>query len=387
MAKASKKTREITVTLPEEEEVLETAADLEEAEQEEGEIKNILKDSQLGSGSYVWLLRKGPGEFNYAFIGEKIPVADFSIEEIASQFGGGDYKGKVYRQPDKGAAYIFRTLPPFKIDARKVGTRDKLRAGDPDKTDNTVMQMLSKILDGRGDKDGSAEALKKAATDSQQQMLLLMMTMMMESQKNTVQMFCALAGKPQQSSADQITPAIVELLKAAKRSPVGEIVETMKAIKELNADDRDDTPQDDSMIGLIKAFAGGIMPALQAPPGPQTSAPLPAQNQPGPGGSPPQFEGYIKRLVRAAAKNSNPESYYDLILDELSEEDFRGLQGALADQGFWTRIAQRPDVAQYAAWFEELRGLIVNGPQGDEETPNPKHQTPDNNQAQNTTAQ
>ncbi len=134
----------------------------------------------------------------------------------------------------------------------------------------------------------------------------------------------------------------------------------MKAIKELNDGGGRDNEEDDSMIGLIKAFAGGILPALTAGP-PQ---PAPGQPAPEPGVAQKiKFDFYLKRLCKAAARDSDPQSYYDVILDELPEAEFVALRDAIAKEEVWMAIVQRPDVAQFAAWFEELRRMIVNGPQ------------------------
>lgn len=76
-------------------------------------------------------------------------------------------------------------------------------------------------------------------------------------------------------------------------------------------------------------------------------------------------------LIQQAKADNNPETYAELVLDHVSEEEIRAL---LEGDDWLDRVANlNPEVKQYAAWFGELKisilAYLTQAPEGDIPSP------------------
>jgi hypothetical protein len=336
-------------------------------------IDNIILSDDVGKGGKIRVERKGPLDSNYQWV-HTMAAEDWAkagtdgmLEYFRNNFGGGDYRAMTHRA--NGKTYKQFT---FSIDRRYKGAldEDQIRAMQDNKRGNTTV-----ITPPAADSLKSSDMIKimEMASDKSDKMMALVMTMMAKSQETTATMMAAMitAMGNKQAQAPVVTPGldpvIAELLKQkVNASPMTEVLETMRALKELQEPTSQET-KEDTMFDKVMKAAGAFIPALSgmaqqaiAPAAPQQQLP---QGQPGVlGALPHELQLGINQLLRAARRGSDPVLYADLIIDQLTEnpQHFQLLRAILTDPAWKAKLfGDEQKVADIAPWLEELRSLIL----------------------------
>jgi hypothetical protein len=354
--------------------------------QELKKIEEILTASDV-SGGILRLERKGPTDLKWQHVG-KMKVEDFDMEHVRKTYGGGDYRAQTYRS--SGA---FWKRFEFSIDYRHKGTLDVSEL--PPASGNGAED--SKAILFRADSQARLMAeVQEKASGSQSAMMIAMMTMMQENNRVQIAamqeaskqqmasmqgMFQAIAGiakpAPQQDAASMWMPLMLKMIESkgsggnGSGGGVTEVLETMRQLQEItsNMPQKEEKEEDmwDKMAKVLgpvaAAFvsragggAGGPMIAPAPIPGQVTDqAPTPAQLDPN---DPRSYA--MAFILNAARKNADPQSYYDFVADNVSDDEYRLLMEALREQN-WIDILFEGnlEVHKNRAWFESLRNLFI----------------------------
>lgn len=139
------------------------------------------------------------------------------------------------------------------------------------------------------------------------------------------------------------------------------------------------------------AVTQAAAPGIPLPPGARAQAPAGAQvgdigpvsGLPGQGrpeltsddlmANPPLFTRLLARkflptLVMAAAKDFDPEIYFDIVKSNATEGQMAALRDILAKDDWIAQLwDSHPDVLAHREWFEDLRDVFLNGPQPTDE--------------------
>lgn len=113
------------------------------------------------------------------------------------------------------------------------------------------------------------------------------------------------------------------------------------------------------------AMAAKGVPAQPAPAGPPAAPTIPSAPKAEPmKDTPPDMLAYIRQvlplLVTAAAKNADPQTYADLLLDQLPPLSYAPLKEWLLKPGCLDQLAHiEPGIRFQAEWWESLRAAIV----------------------------
>lgn len=371
----------------------------QEEQDDVAKISSLIRELDL-TGGFARIWRQAPDSAKLHYWGE-IPADAFSLEHVRHKYGGGDY---VVRFAAKGGRYV-RSIK-FSIDPSFIGEVVQRQAAAaaasnpstvPGATSSQPNDMMITYLMQQA----------QAAQQQSQQMMALFVTMMGESQKTTASVLAAaLTGRPQPSSGgdsriiELMTPLLAESLKP--RGGFGELVETVKAVRELTGDGHQapapKEDEDSNMIGKIATLAtpllaawmsrGQSQPQQQPPPpagrGPAMEPmPLPSIGSPptAPLGNPAmptptpaeqaamakaeelitKLRSVTPMLVNAAAKDSQIDFYLGILDDNLDDESY-AILCQLLEQPDWTKILfnDHPGVMRHIGWFNNLRDMILH---------------------------
>lgn len=379
MAKALKKPPQNTVEIEEEDtRTPNTSGPLEVLEEQERATLASMITRLGGTGARAKIYRRGKLDRDFAFV-EELPCENATEETIKEQFGGGLYKIQ-FLGSDGG--YIKQI--PLSIDWRIKGVLDGQEPKKDTSQQDALMVAVNRLAEKKEDTSGKL--------DMGQVFLLMqqnndrMVQMMQSSQQNMVTIL-AEAFKTRATPAPAVNggfgttellaafvPVITELIRR-RSSPL----EDMKALKELmdNDSDKDDMFEKIIKLGLpavaaifaqkaggnglpnpgaraIPQVAGDGSPptTVQPPNTPPMEPPITQQ---------PQVAMFISVLLNAAAKDSNPESYADMIADVLPDEAWSRLLADLERPEWFELLFQgRPEVQRLRPWFEKLREILID---------------------------
>jgi hypothetical protein len=134
-------------------------------------------------------------------------------------------------------------------------------------------------------------------------------------------------------------------------SAFGQIKETMQ-LMELLKGNVIDQESESGMSKLIEALAPVAVAAMNMPAKqPQQTQP---KNNPQPSTQNMQLLQGLSTLVKAAAKNANPATYAEMVLDMIDADTIRPY---IEKQGAFKEMIKRyaPQAVKYGAWFDDLR--------------------------------
>lgn len=355
---------------------------LDKADREK--IDAILLSSDVQKGGKIRLERKGPLDREYQYI-QTIPAeqwnTDDTYEYLRKMFGGGDYKAMTFRANGQ----IYRPFS-FSIDYRYKGQLDQQdieRLKTPKESEMALKMMEAMKPAPDAFKSSDMIRIMEMSSNKSEQMMTLIMTMMMKSQETSTQMMTAMitamVGKP--ATESKVDATIIELLRAKQeRQPMMEVLEMMKAIKELN-DPPKDEEKEENMFEKLLRLAPAIIPALTGQSAPVTQAGQPAQI---PAGAAPKgvvdqlplaMKVAVAGLVKAAERNADVELYADMVFDNIDESNLRGLRNILTASDWKAKLfGDENKVAHVGPWLDQLRILILQ-PDADTST-NSGHDDP-----------
>jgi len=360
---------------------IQTQVDLGNDTIDTSKIDQILTSSDVQNGGKVRLERRGPTDQHFQYVC-KIPIEDFDIERIKLVYGGGDYKCQTFRA--NGQMYKPFT---FSIDFRFKGSLDdqqiKALAADDGKANALADRqnvMLQQLMAARAENNGD-NMMKMMMLMSQKsdQAMQLMMTQAAENQKSMVTLMTAVMA-PRPTPA--IDPMMIELIKLqVMNRPSGDPASSMSMLREMiglarefGGGPKEEKPEP-SMLEKIFTAAAPVVERLVMPPRVSQPAPQP-RSQSAPASLPEPSGGvdfkfminmYLEQIIKAAERNSDPQSYADIIIENLPNDKLLDVQEILTREDWCATLFNNDArVRANSGWFEELRQLILrHGQQSD----------------------
>lgn len=339
-------------------------------------IDEIILSNDLQKGGKIRLERKGPIDQNYQYICT-LPAEQWdtekSLEWLKKLYGGGDYQARTFRANGQ----MYKPFS-FSIDYRIKGKLDddEIRriSGDNAKgSDSMAAKMLDMIQRPSADGFTGSSMVKMMELTGQRgsEMMTLVMTMMMKSQETMATVLAAALS----NRGSGIDPVMLELLRAKQeRPPMMEIVEAIKAIRELsdtNAGKEKEMEPDDMMskitklIGVAAPVLGGMFGGAANGNGAKIPASPAIEQGQGPAGAvgmmPVHIRMMIDQLLKAAARGSDPGLYADLIIDNATPAQLEMLKNILTDEKWCGNLwGDEARVASVRPWLENLKQLILS---------------------------
>lgn len=370
----------------------------DEAEQQEEPAEDYIDDSVQKifellkglniSGGKCRIYLKRPNQMKAGYLGE-MSVETFQedgLETLKMKYGGGDY---TFQFADSSGQFLKQaglTIDPrFKgeIDAEKPPAPpdeeriekivEKLK---PPAQDTSLMQMMMTMV----------SAAQQAAAASQASMI----TVMVEGQKSMAALMTAIAAAGEKKGTD---PALLELIKQkTDKTPLTETIEAMTMLAEMQnggaGKEKEDMvekfiklagptlvnflttrmampplPPPQMLTAQEMATATGAAQGGGPPPPPTAVSAAPA---PGPNGPEPKLAFFIPMLLNAARKGTEPAAYYEVICDNISDEQLDKLTEELETPGWFESLfGTHEQVVAQKAWLEKLRLVFLEEPEAE----------------------
>lgn len=338
-------------------------------------IDAILTSSDVQNGGKIRMERRGPADQVFQYIC-KIATEDFDIERIKKVYGGGDYKCQTFRANGQ----MYKPFN-FSIDYRFKGSLDDTQIkllsqdnGEMGKMADRQTMLISQLMSSRNSNSEMMQ-LFQLSSERSDRMFQMMMQQAAEAQKSTATIIAACMA----SRGNGMDPMVMELLKSQINRPTSSPTDPaaqLGLMKELLGLAREMTgpvkeKEESSMVEkvlnaalpLVEKWAGG-RPAVSTRPVQLPAVPVTPSTPSQPDGVQEfakMVNAYLSQIVSAAERNADPALYADIILDALPPEKLQDVIEILTRDD-WRVILFNNDarVIEHAAWFEELRQLILS---------------------------
>jgi len=360
-------------------------SDEEKRLREENEISTILEREDATTSTIIVNRRMTRTE-RYAHLAE-IGLKDYNREEIARQYGGGEYRCRIRRSDGTfGPTWYFsvdRTRKP-EADADTVpGT-----AGGYD-----AVRLVETVASKLGEKDTGPDmnSIITMMSDKSDKMMQMMIMNQQESTKMMVGMMSAMAtamaGKPAPTNDNALTTISTMLLKhslESSKTSMDDMLSTIIKLKKLAGEDEEEEGEGkgsfvQDIVSAIPQVMRSVFSGQQAqppaplPPQPEVpgmavaSAPAPA---PAPEPQPPReltpqekMQTMIPALIQFALQKADPGEVHDMYSDLLSDGEYEAVAEYLDDENWWPRLSTAiPQMVPHKDWFHSLRNIIVEEP-------------------------
>ena len=353
--------------------------DEEKRLREDAEIARIL-EREDATESTIIVARRPNRTQRYAHLAE-LGIKDYDREEIARQYGGGEYRCRIRRADGQFGATWY-----FSVDAsRKPEADPETVGGTPSGFD--AVRLVETVAAKLADKQPAGpdmNAMLTMMTNRSDDMFKMMMAM---QQENTKLLATILQSRPAESASgiSQMANTLLQHSLQQSGSKLEDVLSTMTKLKRLTEDARDDDdgPKEKSSFVQDIMFAiPQVLKSLQQPASaqalpqgqPLASAPAPnnspvqmAPAQPSeafplPKNVDPQlFSMVVMNLAAFAQADSDPADVHNSYEPMLTDEAYDGIAEFLEKEPRWfeTLVAVAPNVANYRKWFDELRDIIL----------------------------
>lgn len=346
--------------------------DEEKRLREEAEISRIL-DREDAAESTIVVSRRTNKTQRYAHLAE-IGIRDYNREELARQYGGGEYRCRIRRGDGQfGATWYFPVDLSRKpeADSEEMGT-----AGGIDAV--RLVETVAAKLAPKEDSGGKMNEMMQMMMNKSDDLFKMMMVM---QQENTKLLMAALSNRPSNdnSAMTQMSTMLLKHSLDQSQTRMDDMIATIVKLKKLSDDNErgsdDEEPKGSFMQDIvsaipqvIKSFAGGAAPAPQLPP--QNTA-VTAPSAPAPDAqktTPDALGAMMHQLVVLAQAGSDPADVHNTYEPLLSDEQYDTIVDFLEKNTDWfERIcAAIPAAAPYKKWFTELRDIILEVPEGED---------------------
>lgn len=338
-----------------------------EAEATQAQIDQIVRNMD-GTGGTVAVYRKAPRGLTFDYT-ERMSIEDFTangMEEIKRRYGGGTYRLRFADQQSK-----YRGQATCSVDARVKGELDQPAAMAPASDGRAVEALTSEISRQKSD-FGS--------------IMLQMMQMQQQQAQQTLQILTAAMAQPKPQPMKEIAgmlapfiPLAVKLIEGRATDSSLKAIETIAKVKDLFGGDGGGGDGGGTIEKLLTSLAPSIVAKLQAAQAPvpapqdqpQNVVSLPNPQLPAPEAAQSQIEdpemfrmmvirairGSYPRLLKAAQKGTEPQSYFDTIMDDLEDQPGPVLDAfiAILCKDDWASVLFAVDPLPELEWFEKLR--------------------------------
>ncbi len=347
-------------------------AELAELAEDNDNLQEILDTCEAldlrGGHVKMFLRRKGDTEGNYV---GKMSVEAFrkdGLDTLAAGPGGGEY---VFKFCDSDGRFV-------KQRSLGIDPRFKGNLGEPPPASLPPPPV---------DFDKLAEKLKPAPVDNTGTTQIIV-AMIDANQKTLTSMMTAIAAmnnrpppepaKPAPSAAESIMPVLLEMIR--QKTDKTPLVETIEAMAALQSMQDGGGGKDDMIEKLVKNLGPpllALMAARQAPPPPvmtveppprladtagaSTGAPAAGPATPPPPlPNEPKLAPFIPMLLNAARKGTPPAAYYEVIADNITDQQLDELIVELEkDSWFDSLFGSHTEVMAQKDWFEKLRAVFL----------------------------
>jgi hypothetical protein len=352
-------------------------SDEEKRLREENEISTILEREDATTSTIIVNRRMNRTE-RYAHLAE-IGLKDYNREEIARQYGGGEYRCRIRRSDGSfGPTWYFSVDKTRKseMDSESTGT-----AGGYDAV-RLVETVASKLSEKQSGPD--MNSIVNMMSDKSDKMMQMMIMNQQESTKMMVGMMSAMAsamaGRPQPTNDTALTSISTMLLKhslESSKTSMDDMLGTIIKLKKLAGEDEDDAePEKGSFVQDIVGAIPQLMKTMF--PGGQQAQPLPEQAPvqaptastaqtppPAPKELTPQekMESIIPALIQFAEQKSDVGEVHDFYQQLITDEEYESVATYLENPGWWENISKPiPQMLPHKEWFFALRDIILEAP-------------------------
>lgn len=351
--------------------------DEEKRLREEAEIARIL-DREDAAESTIIVARRPNRTQRYAHLAE-IGIKDYNREEIARQYGGGEYRCRIRRSDGQfGATWYFSVDASRKpeIDPESVG-------GTPSGVD--AVRLVETVAAKLADKQPAGpdmNSMLTMMTNRSDDMFKMMMAM---QQENTKLLATILQNKPAEnnSALNQMATMLLQHSLQQSGTRLEDMISTITKLKRLTEDDRREEDEPKEKGSFVQDIMFAIPQVLKSLQQPQQVQPLPdaqvqpvaavpppvAGAQPAPqvpislpkGVDPQTFGMVIMHLVTFAQADSDPADVHNSYEPMLTDDVYEGISSFLEKEPNWFEgiVATVPQAAPHRKWFEELRDIIL----------------------------
>ena len=352
-------------------------SDEEKRLREETEISTILEREDATTSTIIVNRRMNRTE-RYAHLAE-IGLKDYNREEIARQYGGGEYRCRIRRSDGSfGPTWYFSVDKTRKseMDSESTGT-----AGGYDAV-RLVETVASKLSEKQSGPD--MNSIVNMMSDKSDKMMQMMIMNQQESTKMMVGMMSAMAsamaGRPQPTNDTALTSISTMLLKhslESSKTSMDDMLGTIIKLKKLAGEDEEDAePEKGSfvqdIVGAIPQLMRTMFPAgQQAQPLPE-QAPVQAPTASTPPTPPPapkeltsqeKMESIIPALIQFAEQKSDVGEVHDFYQQLITDEEYESVATYLENPGWWENISKPiPQMLPHKEWFFALRDIILEVP-------------------------
>ena len=332
---------------------------------EETEIQNMLQREDANTTTII-VSRRMSSSQKFAHLSE-IGIRDYSREDIANQYGGGQYRCRIRRSDGQ-----FGNTWYFDVDmSRKPENVDNVTmAGTPTGVDAV------RLVETMAEKFGSKANEQSSRSDD---IFKLMITMQQENTRLIAGMMQAMAARPQPTTDTALTQMSTMLLKHSLDSShnrMEDVLNTMTKLKKLTAEEvGDEEPEEGgSFIKDVMSAIPQIMKQVFQPQ-PQQAQPLPtsvpAPMMPmAPVATPAtmavpevdmqQIGMALAGILQQAEAGVPPVDVYRAWAPLISEENTGHIKNYLRAPNWFENLSgMLPGVADKREWFEAFRKIIL----------------------------
>jgi len=352
-------------------------SDEEKRLREENEISTILEREDATTSTIIVNRRMNRTE-RYAHLAE-IGLKDYNREEIARQYGGGEYRCRIRRSDGS-----FGPTWYFSVDKTRKSEMDSEGSGTAGGYDavRLVETVASKLSEKQGGPD--MNSIVNMMSDKSDKMMQMMIMNQQESTKMMVGMMSAMAsamaGRPQPTNDTALTSISTMLLKhslESSKTSMDDMLGTIIELKKLAGEDEDDAePEKGSFVQDIVGAIPQLMKTMF--PGGQQAQPLPEQAPvqaptastaqtppPAPKELTPQekMESIIPALIQFAEQKTDVGEVHDFYQQLITDEEYETVATYLENPEWWENISKPiPQMLPHKDWFSALRDIILEVP-------------------------
>lgn len=362
-------------------------SDEEKRLREENEISTILEREDATTSTIIVNRRMTRTE-RYAHLAE-IGLKDYNREEIARQYGGGEYRCRIRRSDGSfGPTWYFSVDKTRKPDSE--GDAVPGTAGGYDAV-RLVETVASKLQEKESGPDMSS--IITMMSDKSDKMMQMMIMNQQESTKMMVGMMSAMAtamaGRPAPTNDTALTTISTMLLKhslESSKTSMDDMLSTIIKLKKLAGEDEEEESEDkgsfvQDIVGAVPQLMKAMFPGGQAQAQPAQAIPVEAtQASPVPGMevvsaekakplSPQEkMEAIIPALIQFALQKADPGEVHDMYAELLSDDEYDTVCEFLEQKDWWDRLSKNiPQMVPHQAWFSSLREIILEEPPAEEQ--------------------
>ena len=346
---------------------------------EENEIALTLEREDATTSTIIVNRRQNRQE-RYAHLAE-IGLKDYNREEIARQYGGGEYRCRIRRSDGSfGPTWYFSVDRTRKceLDAEGQGTSAGYDA----------VKLVETVADRLISKNTPPDQTNFIAMMSQKSddMLKMMMMQQQESTKLLVGMMQAFATMnhgttPPPTGDSALTQISTTLLKHSLESSKTSMDDMLGTIIKLKKLAGEDDEKEEGGNGFIQDIAGAIPLILkqvfQTPAGPSplpdnvvpvepvvatpATPAKPAEARPPAPPAPVNKIGLaLANLIQFAESKADPIDVHNSYEPMLSDDEYESLARYLENPAWWENLTTMlPQIVPHQEWFNKLRDIII----------------------------